>query len=388
MSWTAVLRTEEAREHREELVFTNGNFVTPSGVVAGHMAVKDGVIADVAPGFVHGGIDLKGDLAIPGLVELHTDNLEKHIMPRPGIYWSDPASAVEAHDAQLVSSGITTVFDSVCVGEPVDKGRRRMLAMSLNAINKVKDDLRATHLIHLRCEISDPNMAMCLEEALSLCRPDIISVMDHTPGQRQWRTPKDWLVYHQAKLSDEELRELSKTLKEARDTNADKNIAMIAEHARVNNVTLATHDDTDETHVEEALRLGARISEFPTTMTAAKLAREKGLFTVLGTPNLVRGASHSGNVKAAEVARAGYLSCLSSDYVPASLVHGAFKLHREEGFSLSDAVATVTRNPAEAAGLKDRGALVRGLRADFARVRVTDGRPRIMEVWVKGERAY
>jgi alpha-D-ribose 1-methylphosphonate 5-triphosphate diphosphatase len=372
-----------------DLILTNACILTPKGIKNGSLVVQNGLIADILnTSFPEEGEDLMGDLLIPGFIELHTDNLEKHIMPRPGIYWTDPLAAVEAHDAQLVSSGITTVYDSVCVGEPVDRGRKPMLSLSLKALEEGKKDLRGDHLLHLRCEVSDPLMCEDLDEALSLCSPNLISIMDHTPGQRQWRKPEDWLIYHQAKLNEEELYKMSKVLKEARDSCADKNIQKIASYSNANKVPLASHDDTDRCHVEDAVALGARISEFPTTMEAAKIACEMGLYTVMGTPNLVRGSSHSGNVKAKDVAMAGYLSCLSSDYVPGSLLHGAFMLYKDHGFSLIDAINTITKNPGMAGGLSDRGEIAEGLRGDLVRVKTINGRPKIMSVWVKGERVF
>jgi alpha-D-ribose 1-methylphosphonate 5-triphosphate diphosphatase len=389
---------EKTQKRKKALGLMNARILTPEGLILGALTAKDGVILEaglVPPGFPGGdqdlGLfeDLAGDILVPGFVELHTDNLEKHIMPRPGIYWTDPVASLEAHDAQLVSSGITTVFDSVCVGEPVDIGRRAMLPLSLNALKSSEAKLRASHYLHLRCEISDPMMENLFSEALSIAKPDLLSIMDHTPGQRQWRTPKDWLVYHQAKLSDEELQKVSAALKTARDACAIRNIQIIASYARENNIPLASHDDTNFDHIQDALALGAVISEFPTTMESAKFAREKGLKTILGTPNLIRGGSHSGNVKVKDVAEAGYLSCLSSDYAPSSLGRGAYKLYRDHGFSINDAFDTVSANPAEVAGLADRGKIVPGKRADLVRLReLEEGRVSIISVWVGGERVF
>jgi alpha-D-ribose 1-methylphosphonate 5-triphosphate diphosphatase len=379
-----------------DLMLGNAVFLTPAGLRRGTLVCRDGLIEDLGDwpprGAGRSGAapveDLDGDLVLPGFVELHTDNLERNMMPRPGIYWSDPLAALEAHDAQLVSAGITTVFDSVCVGEPIDKGRREMLRLSLEALAEGRDGLRADHLLHLRCEVSAQDMGALLDWALERAAPDMVSVMDHTPGQRQWRTPKDWLVYHREKMSPEELMRTAARLKEARDLCAEENTDRVVGYARSRGIALASHDDTDAGHVGEAAAWGARISEFPTTMEAAREARRAGLYTVMGTPNLVRGGSHSGNVRVAEVAEAGCLSCLSSDYVPSSLLHGAWKLYRGLGFPLEEAAATVTRNPAEAAGLADRGEIAPGKRADLVRVRESGGRPRVMAVWARGERVY
>ncbi|MDR2611753.1 MAG: alpha-D-ribose 1-methylphosphonate 5-triphosphate diphosphatase [Deltaproteobacteria bacterium] len=374
-----------------ELRLVDGNILTPEGLRRGTLVCRDGLILGIEPGrglAGRSGEDVGGDLLAPGFVELHTDNLERHIMPRPGIFWSDPLAALEAHDAQLAGAGITTVFDSVCVGEPLDKGRHAMLPLSLEAVNSGRRQLRCAHLLHLRCEISDPGMSGQLDLALGMARPDLVSIMDHTPGERQWRTPEDWLVYHQAKMPEDELLRVSRRLRAARDSCAEANIRRVALYARDEGIPLASHDDTDPGHVADAVRLGARISEFPTTLAAARAAKEAGLLTVLGTPNLVRGKSHSGNVKVSEVAEAGCLSCLSSDYVPGSLLHGAWKLWREHGFTLPEAMGAISANPARAAGLEDRGRIVPGLRADLVRVREIGGRPRLMGVWVGGERVF
>ncbi|MDR2461120.1 MAG: alpha-D-ribose 1-methylphosphonate 5-triphosphate diphosphatase [Deltaproteobacteria bacterium] len=370
------------------VTLSDGLFLTPNGLIKGSLIIQDGTILELVRDITRSGEDLEGDLILPGFVELHTDNLEKNIMPRPGIFWSDPLASLEAHDAQLISAGITTVFDSICVGEPIDKGRAVMLGLSLKAIREGKKSLRADHLVHLRCEISDPAMGELLDQALSLTEVQLISIMDHTPGQRQWRQPEDWLIYHQAKMPPDELMRVSKALKEARDSCAEENTRKVASYARKKGIPLITHDDTEQCHIDDAVSLGARISEFPTTLAAAKGAYDAGLYTVMGTPNLVRGKSHSGNVTAAEVADAGLLTCLSSDYVPISLLHGAYMLFKSHGFSLKEAIDTISLNPSKAANLTNRGSISPGLRADLVRIREIDGRPRIMAVWVKGERVF
>ena len=149
---------------------------------------------------------------------------------------------------------------------------------------------------------------------------------------------------------------------------------------------LASHDDATQAHVAEAIEAGAVIAEFPTTQEAATAARAAGLSIVGGAPNVVRGRSHSGNASALEFARAGLLDILSSDYVPVALLHAAFKLAEEGGMSLPDAVATVSANPAAAAGLVDRGIVKPGLRADLIRVGMSDGLPVALASWREGER--
>jgi phosphonate metabolism protein PhnM len=156
--------------------------------------------------------------------------------------------------------------------------------------------------------------------------------------------------------------------------------------AHEHGIALATHDDTTVEHVNEARALGAAMSEFPTTLEAARHATLHGLATVAGAPNVVRGGSHSGNVSALELAREGVLDALSSDYVPGSLLQAAWLLQRDAGFTLSAAVAVVSRHPARACGLNDRGEIAEGLRADLVRVREIGGQPAVREVFARGVR--
>lgn len=378
------------READEGLVFHGGRVLGPDGLTDAAVLVQGGIIASLSDSFPNGrdGVDLAGDYLLPGLIELHTDNLEHHLMPRPGIYWEDCLGALEAHDAQMASSGITTVFDSICVGESVDKGRERMLRMSLAAYLSGKPDMRARHLLHIRCEISDASMARGLDTALDVAKPDLMSVMDHTPWQRQWRDLSDWARYNRKSMSAAELERDALRIKGIRDKHADGNTKRIVDCAKEYGIPLATHDDTLVSHIQDALDIGAVISEFPTTLEAAAAAHEAGLTVIMGTPNLIRGSSHSGNVLASDVAKAGHLSCLSSDYVPSSLIHGAFCLWQEHGFSFEDAIDTVTKNPAKAAGFDDRGSIAPGLKADLLRVSFRDKRPKIEGVWVGGSRVY
>jgi alpha-D-ribose 1-methylphosphonate 5-triphosphate diphosphatase len=375
---------------KEGILFHGGRVLCPDGLKAADVLVRDGLIESLDPGRTvpTSGVDLAGDILLPGLIELHTDNLEKHIMPRPGIYWKDPLGALEAHDAQVASSGITTVFDSICVGESVDLGREAMLRISLEAFLAGKGSLRARHLLHIRCEISSAGMARQLGEALGLAKPNLASIMDHTPWQRQWRSLADWARYNRKKSSLEEQEREAIQIKEVRDKHAEGNTRLITAYAKANGIPIATHDDTEPAHIEEALAHGAVISEFPTTLEAAAEAYKAGLTVIMGAPNLLRGSSHSGNVLASDVAKAGHLSCLSSDYVPSSLLHGAFALWLKHGYSFEDAMATVTRNPAKAAGLDDRGAIDIGMKADLVRVSLLNRRPRVEGVWVGGNRVY
>jgi alpha-D-ribose 1-methylphosphonate 5-triphosphate diphosphatase len=299
--------------------------------------------------------------------------------------------AVQAHDAEIAAAGITTVLDAIGVGDPYGDGFR---AHDQSALLDVLDRLeaagvlRADHHIHVRCELPAANARVLFEPFAHHRRLRLISLMDHTPGQRQWTDIGHARTYYTGKKGwsdarfDEELRLAPQRQAE----HAQPNRAWFADFAREHNVALATHDDTTAAHVDEAHALGAGMSEFPTTLVAARRARELGLSTVAGAPNVVRGGSHSGNVAATDLARAGLLDALSSDYVPSSLLQAAWLLTRDAGFSLPEAMAVVTRHPARACGLADRGELAIGLRADLVRVREVGDLPGVRSVLVGGRR--
>jgi alpha-D-ribose 1-methylphosphonate 5-triphosphate diphosphatase len=168
--------------------------------------------------------------------------------------------------------------------------------------------------------------------------------------------------------------------------NSARNRSRLLELCRSRLLPMASHDDTVPEHVEEAVATGFRISEFPTTEIAARAAREHGLGIVMGAPNMVRGGSHSGNISAIDLARADLLDVLSSDYVPHSLLHAAFLLRDQAGWTLPKALTTATLNPARLVGLEDRGEIALGRRADYVRVRELRGVPVPMETRREGKR--
>ena len=358
-------------------LITNARIVTANEVVHGTVDIRGRDIADVQPGrsMLPRAEDWDGDYLLPGLVELHTDNLEKHLEPRPGVRW--PAmSALLTHDAQISAAGITTVLDAMGVG---DFDARSVRAMGLKDIAaalaqaRTQGLLRAEHLLHMRCELACDNMLEVVEPFLADPTVRLVSLMDHTPGQRQWMDIERFRTYTQRnqRWSDDYLAEVVRERQDMQARNAGRNRDGLLARCRARAIPLASHDDTVVEHIHEAVEAGISISEFPTTIDAARAARAHGLAIVMGAPNLVRGGSHSGNVSALDLARLDLLDCLSSDYVPHALLHGAFLLRDEAGWSLPRAVASVTRAPARMVGLEDRGEVAPGQRADLLRVRET-----------------
>ena len=375
-------------------VISNAKIVTASEEFTGCLVVEDGIICSVDRGTtsVPGAEDWTGDWLLPGLVELHTDNLEKHLVPRPGVLWN-AHSATVMHDALCAAAGITTVLDSIVIGD-MDQGgaRSQTQHVSIEALHECRAEglLRVEHRLHLRCEVSAPDIAEVFEQYADDTLLELVSVMDHTPGQRQWRDLSKYRRYAErnGSFKDSDYAALVEERREHQLRYATQNRAAIIAASHARGLPLASHDDTEVAHVEQAHAEKIAISEFPTTVAAAQAARAAGMAIVMGGPNLVQGGSHSGNVSAAELARLDRLDVFSSDYVPASLLQSAFLLRDAVGWSLPKAVKTITCNPAHAVNLHDRGELAPGLRADLIRVRLSVGMPIVRGAWMRGERAF
>jgi alpha-D-ribose 1-methylphosphonate 5-triphosphate diphosphatase len=375
----------------KERVLKNARIVLGDEMVDGSVLIRDGHIAAIETGAVAcAGEDMDGDLLLPGLVELHTDHIEKHMKPRPGVLWN-PMTAVLAHDAQLCAAGITTVLDAVRIGNA--EHREDDDAMAVATAEQIlycrtNDVLRSDHLIHLRCEISAPNVTTLFEMLADHPLIRLVSLMDHTPGQRQFTKVDKWRQYYGGKTgkSDKELDALIVRMRANAEANSHGNRRTLAAACRERGYTLASHDDATEAHIDEAVELGMTIAEFPTTHEAAAAAVAEGMRIVAGAPNLVRGGSHSGNISTADLAKAGQLDALSSDYVPVSLLHGAFLLHEQVLDSLPAAIRKVSAIPARMVGLTDRGAIAEGLRADIIQVSDRYDAPVIRQVWREGAR--
>lgn len=331
---------------------------------------------------------------MPGLVELHTDHLEQHYLPRPGVRWN-MMSAVQAHDAQIAAAGITTVFDCLRAGTQADSTFDLSEMVQLGLCLKTaaeQNRLRADHRIHLRCEVSVSNLLAELEQFNSHLDISLVSMMDHAPGQRQFTTIEAYASYHQAKyqMTDEVFARFVKRRLADSEQYADRHRQHIALLCQEKNIPLASHDDATGLHVEESIAHGVRIAEFPTTLDAAKASHDAGLDVLMGAPNVVRGASHSGNVSARNLIENQCLSVLSSDYVPCSLLPAAFAVSQQlELLSLPQAIALITKNPAQCLGLRDRGEIAVGLQADLLRVAPMNdvhSAPHIKSVWRHGQR--
>ena len=377
-----------------ETIVTNANVVLRDKCVLGSVVSRDGLITDVDEGKVslRQAVDFEGDFLLPGLVELHTDNLERHVMPRPGVTWPAEAAVIN-HDREIVAAGITTVCNAMSLGLMDLEVHRSKFVDSLGpSIRALVDGgrLKADHYLHLRCELSAEDLLGSVAALIDDPAVRLISLMDHTPGQRQFRNDEACRAYYMNKygLDDETFSEFTKRQRINQAEYAGPHRQAVVERAKERGVALASHDDATIEHVDEAVRDGVLISEFPTTEEAAVACHRSGLSVMTGGPNIVRGKSHSGNVSGRRLAELDLLDIISSDYIPSSLLFAAFTLADHiEAIDLPKAIRAAATTPAQLIGLDDRGEIAIGKRADFSRVRRCGSLPVVSEVWIRGARA-
>ncbi|HCR0846719.1 TPA: alpha-D-ribose 1-methylphosphonate 5-triphosphate diphosphatase [Klebsiella aerogenes] len=378
------------------MIINNVKLVLEDETINGSLEVQDGRIYAFAESQSRqpGALDGEGGWLLPGLIELHTDNLDKFFTPRPKVDW--PAhSAMSSHNALMVASGITTVLDAVAIGDVRDGGDRlENLEKMINAVEETqKRGLnRAEHRLHLRCELPHHTTLPLFEKLVDREPVTLVSLMDHSPGQRQFANREKYREYYQGKyqLSSEQMQRFEEEQMALAAAWSQPNRQAIAAMCRERQIALASHDDATHEHVAESHQLGSVIAEFPTTLAAAQASRQHGMNVLMGAPNIVRGGSHSGNVAAHQLAASGLLDILSSDYYPASLLDAAFRIadSDDNAFTLAQAVRLVSKHPAQALGLHDRGVIAEGKRADLVLAHRRGQHVHIDHVWRQGKRVF
>jgi alpha-D-ribose 1-methylphosphonate 5-triphosphate diphosphatase len=374
-----------------ETILTNAILVLPDETISGTIVMHGRVIVDIQAGRSQAAraIDVDGDTIVPGAVDVHTDNLERQVQPRSLARWPS-RSAMVAHDAQCAAAGVTTVLDALCLGDlGFDKERIKTFRDGVVDIDALTEAglLKADHFLHLRCEVPAMDMLELFDPVADHPLVRMISLMDHSPGVGQYADMDFYRkLRRQGGLDEVTVDRRIKEMQEQRARLRDPNRRALLDRVRGSSIALASHDDRTEAEIAENAADGIKISEFPVSMEAALAAKRAGMTVIAGAPNIVRGGSHSGNVNAVDLLRAGAVDAFASDYVPPSLVEAAFQCAREEDISLPDAVAMISDHPARMSGLPDRGRLETGMRADVVRVRLHGTLPIVRQVWRAGER--
>jgi alpha-D-ribose 1-methylphosphonate 5-triphosphate diphosphatase len=375
----------------QETILTNAILVLPDELRSGTIVLHGTVIADIQTGrsWSAGAIDVGGDTIMPGVVDVHTDNLERQVQPRSLARWPS-RSAMVAHDAQCAAAGVTTVLDALCLGDlGFDKERIKTFQDGVVDLDVLTAAglLKSDHFLHLRCEVPAADMLDLVDPVADHPLVRMISLMDHSPGVGQYANVDFYRkLRRQGGLDEASVERRIQEMQEQRARLRNPNRKALLDRIRGSSIAVASHDDRTEEEIAENAADGIRISEFPVSMEAATAAKRAGMQVIAGAPNIVRGGSHSGNVNAVDLLRAGAVDAFASDYVPPSLVEAAFQCSREEGVSLPAAIAMISDHPARISGLPDRGRLETGMRADVVRVRVHGTLPIVRQVWRAGER--
>lgn len=378
------------------MIINNVKMVLADQVIDGSIEIEMGNIRaiDSKNSQQPSAIDGEGAWLMPGLIELHTDNLEKYFTPRPKVNW--PAmSAMSAHDKQLIGSGITTVLDAVAIGDVRDGGTRQKIVSDMVETITESENRgvnRAEHLLHVRCELPNSDTAEQAEQYVRLPNLRMISVMDHSPGQRQFVNLEKYRTYYQGKygFSDTQMSDFEREQRQRSQQFSQTNRLAIASLCKQYGITLASHDDATHDHADESAEIGASMAEFPTTLAAAKRSHEHGMNVLMGAPNIVRGGSHSGNIAAKSLAQAGVLDLLSSDYFPHSLLDAIFTLadDSQTPHDLVQATRLATINAANTLGLEDRGEIAVGKLADIILVKQHAGQAYVEHAYKRGRRVF
>jgi alpha-D-ribose 1-methylphosphonate 5-triphosphate diphosphatase len=373
-----------------EMILTNALLVLPDAIEPGTLVLRDGLIAEMQPGRSHapGAIDLDGDHLIPGVIDVHTDNLERQVQPRATARWPS-RSAFLSHDAQVAAAGVTTVLDALCLGDlGFDSERTETFLNGVKDLDFLAPTglLKSEHFLHLRCELPATDMLPLLEVAADHPAVRMVSLMDHSPGVGQYADIERYrdMRARAMPLSEVEKR-IDKLLTQRQRLRGPQRKALLDRIAH-RDLPLASHDDWREDEIAENEADGIMISEFPVSMLAAEAARRHGMQIIAGAPNLVRGGSHSGNVAAADLVRAGLVDVFASDYVPPAMIEAMWRAAAETGISLHAAIATITDAPARMLKMVDRGRIEAGRRADLVRIRPLGNMPVVRSVWRAGER--
>ena len=369
------------------IVVENARLVTPEAVVEGALRIEGDRITGIGDVERRADetVDARGRLVLPGLIDLHGDDIESHLHPRSGARM-DTHMALAAADRANLAAGITTKFHAISFEVDPEENRSPELGAEITDAVERADDLMADHRIHARCEVTQERCVEAVEELIAAGDADLVSVMSHIPGKGQFRDEEAFLDYYRnsQKHTIEEAQELIKERGDLELATIRDRVHRVVETAHDHGIPTASHDDEEATEVERLSDIGVDISEYPITLETAKRAHELGMTVTMGAPNLVRGGSQWGNLRTADAIDAGVVDALVADYHPTSLLAAPFV---DTGDPLPERVARVTKQPADAVGLTDRGRITEGARADLV-VIDENPTPTVTQALVAGTPVY
>ena len=356
------------------------------------LVIIGGLIADIAPhGSEADGLELGDFLITPGFVDLHSDAVEKEIEPRPGAMFPIRPSLIEL-DRKLAMAGITTMFHAVSFNDEALSGNRAteaavQIIKDMDSVNR--STLAVDNYIHARYEITSFKSAGAIKKLIEEKCVKMVSIMDHSLGQGQFKTVESWKKYHKPvfDLSDEEAETIIGRKEQIDMNRAYKLMRELLAFAAEHGLVALSHDDDRPEKIDMLKELGVSVTEFPLNVETAQYAIDSGIHAGMGAPNVVRGKSQSGNISARELIEQGCCDFLCSDYHPSSMLQAAWIMNREMGMDLAQAIGMVSTVPATISGFEDRGEIAPGLIADLL---VIDDRdvPKVVTTMKEGDIIY
>ncbi len=372
---------------------SNFTLVLPDRVIpAGSVLIEDGQITDIKDHAIAGGLSGDGKhFLFPGFIDMHGDMIELELEPRVQVDFPMPV-ALGHLDARLAATGVTTAYAAVSFSRGAKDGERRSFdhtAGIIRSLKSAKDAMRVDHKIHARFDITFTAAIAALEDLLKTGQVDLVSVMDHTPGQGQYRNLERHIelraIHHGVSMKEARAMVQEKIDAATPEDEILTNLQRVSKLCRENGVALASHDDDTAQKAALIADLGAVISEFPVTMEAAETVVSRGLMTAMGAPNAMRGKSYSGNLSARDLHAKGMLHILAADYHPSAILPAIRALAETDPNGLAGATRLASAHPAKALGLSDRGEIAVGKRADLC---IVDENDRVIETFKAGETVH
>jgi alpha-D-ribose 1-methylphosphonate 5-triphosphate diphosphatase len=371
---------------------THAHLILPEEIVENvAILIEDGIISDIDPLSTKAdlSIDLGGRLLMPGMIDLHCDALEKEVEPRPSVHFPLDFACAQA-DKRNAAAGITTVYHALSfANDELGVRNNEFAAQIARAVHEWQIHGLVDNRVHCRYEITDESGLPILKKLLEEQSMHLISMMDHTPGQGQFKdlaAYRDYLTRTYKKTADEVSVIVERKLEAA--TGAYTRMVELADVAHAAGISVASHDDDSKERIATMNSIGADISEFPINLESAHEAKRLGMSTIFGAPNIIRGKSQSGSMKAMDAIHEKVADCLCADYAPATLIVAVMRIFDQTDLSLPEVISLVTSNPAKAAKLHDRGSIAVGKRADLIAIEKPGGLPQISDVWVNGKAVY